>query len=760
MEEIKLEQDTEIISSDGFEIVTSVPEEIKNSCKAEIEVTFDDNEYSIVGDDMVVLTRYEDAPQWMKDVINGLIDAKTAITVGDLDLVKSALSAMLDQLEVAKNTYELSIISTADIDSRIVTKIETLNSTLGDVYATILDVAQTYVTPSQASAIALSVLQASLSEEGAIGSAIINLQSAYASLEETSTSQLSIMEAAFGEHIESTIEEVSSVRAYAEGVESKFAYNSNLKVNGVTYESGFGLATSLTADSGIPVGDSEFWIKADKFRLTSAETETKSAYNPFTVDSNSGEITFNGKVSIEGMPSEVTKFIGNFYNIEALNSYLIANPDVQVNEGDTYRHTGTDVVYMWTGTAWTSTGAELVVKSMVFKRSNTMPDTPIGGTYEDPTPEDWEDGIPYAENSTYAAMPVWASVYSFSNKVDYAMNPPEWSTPVLAVDSSTVDYMYNSSQSTPTVFTNTSDSLLVSTANYDAGWRNESSESSAWMAVRVKNAGVWSEWEVIRVKGEVGSAGSAGPRGSLLAHASGTVTPPSGTTLNNAITSITGSQGIVKAGDVVIWTNTTSSGGTEIYTYNGTSWNINTALKVNGNAIIEGTIFANRIATYNLTSSNATIGNLVVGTISIKDNAITDTLTVTTPTVSFSLVPASSTKKVICTGTVPAYSSNSMVTILFTSSLSSSASSASVNAYFTVKNLTKNSIIYSTWNSGGYGSRVEPNYDTLVSLTASDVPMAGVSNTYEISFDVSYAGSGSILMGSRSNVLTLIQGKK
>lgn len=54
-------------------------------------------------------------------------------------------------------------------------------------------------------------------------------------------------------------------------VESKFAYNSSLTLNGTTYNSGFGLATSLT-DASIPVGESEFWIKADETKIIDPTT--------------------------------------------------------------------------------------------------------------------------------------------------------------------------------------------------------------------------------------------------------------------------------------------------------------------------------------------------------------------------------------------------------------------------------------------------------------------------------------------------------
>ena len=84
-------------------------------------------------------------------------------------------------------------------------------------------------------------------------------------------------------------------------VESKFAYNSALMLNGTSYNSGFGIATSLTSGSGLPTGQSEFWIKADKFKLMSADGGKKSSYSPFTVDSVTGEINFNGKVTFSNV---------------------------------------------------------------------------------------------------------------------------------------------------------------------------------------------------------------------------------------------------------------------------------------------------------------------------------------------------------------------------------------------------------------------------------------------------------------------------
>lgn len=102
---------------------------------------------------------------------------------------------------------------------------------------------------------------------------------------------------------DSTLENSLRTEITGEGarVESKFAYNSTLMLNGTSYSSGFGIATSLTSGSGLPTGQSEFWIKADKFKLMSADGGKKSTYSPFTVDSVTGEINFNGKVTFSNV---------------------------------------------------------------------------------------------------------------------------------------------------------------------------------------------------------------------------------------------------------------------------------------------------------------------------------------------------------------------------------------------------------------------------------------------------------------------------
>ena len=91
----------------------------------------------------------------------------------------------------------------------------------------------------------------------------------------------------------------------ATNVQNKFAYNSNITLNSVVYESGFGLNALGTTGSGTESDpyNSEFWINAEKFKFTNSNQTGQVA--PFTIDASgtSPQITFNGQVSFNSVTS-------------------------------------------------------------------------------------------------------------------------------------------------------------------------------------------------------------------------------------------------------------------------------------------------------------------------------------------------------------------------------------------------------------------------------------------------------------------------
>lgn len=336
--DVEIEQKYSVTTTTGSDVEIVEPDYIVHAQR---------KEYKVVSDNIYIPKFYDDAPQWMKDIIGTVVNVKTAVAIGNLNDALEALRTLATELEVAKNTYTMSIISSNDIDQRINTKIETLNSSLMEADATILNIAQTAVTPEEASAIAINTLSASLSASGEIGSFIANMNAAFATLDSATTESIEYMESSIDAEFSANAQVVQTVRtyvgideagastgtglsAYLEGsdgtigsadsdvanniyvdsqgnIKSKFEYNSSLNINGVTYNSGFGLATSLTPNSGLATGQSEFWIKADKFKIMSADGGTKSSYSPFSIDTNTGNILFNGVVTFGRNPNIAQK---------------------------------------------------------------------------------------------------------------------------------------------------------------------------------------------------------------------------------------------------------------------------------------------------------------------------------------------------------------------------------------------------------------------------------------------------------------------
>ena len=146
-------------------------------------------------------------------------------------------------------------------------------------------------------------------------------------------------------------------------------------------------------------------------------------------------------------------------------------------------------------------------KSTVFLRSNATPIRPIGGSYADPVPSGWSDGIPSGEAK------LWASTRIFSSD---GKSPQQayWTVPRQMTDTADFDVEF-SSESNPTAPTGH--------PNTNTQWSNESNEDTIWMATSRKSNGVWEDWQVSRIKGENGQDGtSVSIKGQALGHYSTT----------------------------------------------------------------------------------------------------------------------------------------------------------------------------------------------------------------------------------------------
>lgn len=149
-------------------------------------------------------------------------------------------------------------------------------------------------------------------------------------------------------------------------------------------------------------------------------------------------------------------------------------------------------------------------KSTVFKRSNTAPTTPTGGSYANPVPTGWSDGVPPGEEK------LWASTRIFSSD---GLDPQQasWTTPRQMTDTADFDVEFSSvdNPSAPSGHPNT-----------NSQWTNTASKATIWMATAVKNNGVWGAWQISRIKGEKGEDGTSIKIKGTVSSVSDLPTPP------------------------------------------------------------------------------------------------------------------------------------------------------------------------------------------------------------------------------------------
>lgn len=360
----------------------------------DLDITVAKKEYTITGDDIYIPQLYDDAPQWMKDLVGLVVDV--SMTTNSTKLIND-MNAMLQKFAVSYvplNQYTQSILDLGNEDMRLNALIETLNSNfsngLSNANAQIINLQMTKASKDEVVAQVIQTLAAQLANPNSnLGATVVRLDQAivaeqtaratsfraltasmesingeiaakaevlenalaYVGINEagasTNTGLSAYLQASNGVIGGADSKVANDMRITAQGVESKWEYNSLLKLGNYTYNSGFGIATSLTPNSGLAAGASEFWIKADKFKLMSASGTKKSTYSPFTVDANTGSIKFNGTVEFTSIAN--TPVINKTY-------VQTSQPTSGMNKGDTWIDTDDrNTLYTYNGTSWVMT---------------------------------------------------------------------------------------------------------------------------------------------------------------------------------------------------------------------------------------------------------------------------------------------------------------------------------------------------------------------------------------------------------------------
>lgn len=241
-------------------------------------------------------------------------------------------------------------------------------------------------------------------------------------------------------------------------------------------------ATSGWSD-GIPDGEAKLWASTRIFSSDGASPQEALWGTPKQLTDTSGfEARYSSVAENPGTPSSA---VANWTETGGDGTIWLA---VRTSENGEWTDWSVSRIKGERGYAGRSS-----FKSTVFRRMNPRPTIPMGGSYESPVPTSipvWSDGIPDGE------MKLWASTRIFSSDGGYPQEA-SWSAVRQLTDTGSIETRFSAVELNPGTPTD-------NTSN----WTETGGEGTIWMAVRTCKNGYWSAWEVTKIKGEKGDAGT------------------------------------------------------------------------------------------------------------------------------------------------------------------------------------------------------------------------------------------------------------
>ena len=250
----------------------------------------------------------------------------------------------------------------------------------------------------------------------------------------------------------------------------------------------------ITTDKIVsPDGLSYFDLLGNSARMGGGSTAPYIEWNK----NSDGKIKIHGAINVDGGGTEFPALVPRGEYSSTANYYW---GDLVTFQGSTYlcfyelgvvkNEVPTNTTY-WR--LWVSKGDSGVAqfKSIVFKRTNSAPATPTGGSYERPVPSGWSDGVPSGEQQLWMSTNVFCSDGTSTG----------WTTPRAATDTADIDFEFSAVETNP-----------GTPSSNPSNWHNTATASDIWMAVRKCKNGTWGSWEVSKIKGEQGNIGPDGQK--------------------------------------------------------------------------------------------------------------------------------------------------------------------------------------------------------------------------------------------------------
>lgn len=625
--------------------LSEVSVDVQNSGIIEIQP----DTYVLTSDGMYTGTLTGSIPKWLIDAMQKLLTTGT----GNVTDTIQGLRDMISLLEVGVNQNKTSILTANEsfnaLETSVVSRLNANEAAIYDVYTTKVDTTSATAIAAQvvsstfggnADAYIANIARSYTDAGSATATAIEQLYAAYndISVSITSLDEVSVKQAeVYSQPEDPSLDSLITLKVGDYWIDTDHPTRQGYQWNGTSWDLASADAISkaiiwsansskfITDPDGNITGwamsdssttESAFTIYAENFKITDGTT----GYTPFRIS--------NGIVHIGEVDTSTPQ-------ITSIGEYSSAPVATAVNQ--VYKNTTDGNTYLWNGTSWVlwlESGASGTDVNIVFKvsSSNTVSPTITGNSA---LPSGWSDGIGQAYSTTSSSTP-----YLWYAKGTGVSGVWTWGIPTLNTATNIAELkLYKLNDTTMS----TAGSYNFGTATlsgYESGWTmsvptlvNNGDKIYVTTAVvtGAKDSVVVPSWStpVVYAQRTDGTAGATGVRGAVSVFKTFTSTPTT-TDLNNAIYAVV-TDGIVRNGDNVTYTISGVSGGTkQAYYMNG--WTTNVQLYVHGDAVISGTLAADKIQAGLLTghrgefrSTTGTVQSTVtgIGLTSVVDVATT-----------------------------------------------------------------------------------------------------------------------------------------
>lgn len=203
--------------------LTQKTNEVVVSADTALEISGLKKEYSIVGDSLYAGVSSDSPPQWLANIIDNVVNSLIGQKLTALDTAMNSINASLRELEIAKNQYQQLINIEETIDGVLVSKLETLNATVQQNSASIIDLDVVKTTADEALAITINHLNSEINN-GEISSLITQLNTTIANNELAAAESINQLEAVYNEN-ESTVRQILSSETGAYTIEDNAIVN-------------------------------------------------------------------------------------------------------------------------------------------------------------------------------------------------------------------------------------------------------------------------------------------------------------------------------------------------------------------------------------------------------------------------------------------------------------------------------------------------------------------------------------------------------